>query len=494
MTAMQQNWLLAIVAVAVLQLLGRLCSHRGWARPPLRLPMAALILWVALRAAPLEKLPPGSRLWISSLDDLLLVYAAVRLVVWAGLELPGSVGWWRHPPKLLVQLVTLGGWAMATVVVVRSTTRFDLVGLLTTSAILTAVIGLAAQEPLKDLLAGLELQLSDDFGIGDFLQVNDSVRGIVQSVSWHDTTLRNRDGVLIVIPNTEIAQGVFENLSASGTVCNRFTIGLDYDFPPGQARRLLERVVRQHPRVLEDPPPLISLKEFAESWISYEIGVWQREWRGGALERLRGELLEQIWYALRRDGQSIPFPVREVQPRSRGIRERQSERPTPESLCQSLGAGGIFAGMNRTQLDLIVAASQLNSYGPGEAIVEEGAEGESLYHLIEGHVEVLKRIDNGETIPVRQLGPGNVFGEMTLLLDAPRSATVRALEECLLLKVKRGNLRDLLEESPGLLERIAAMVSARQAELDSLSTEIQRERTNALLTTMKRIFFAVKGE
>lgn len=487
-------WLLAIVAVAGLQLLGRFCRLRGWAKLPLRLPMAAVIVWVVLRAAPLQQLPPGSRLWLSSLDDLLLAYAAVRLVVWAGLELPGSLGWWRHSPKLLLQLVTLGSWAVATVVVLRTTTRFDLVGLLTTSAILTAVIGLAAQEPLKDLLAGLELQLSDDFKIGDFLQVRDDVRGIVLSVSWHDTTLRNRDGTLVVVPNTEIAQGVIFNLSAQGTVCNRFSIGLDYDYPPGQARRLLERVVRQNPRVLEDPPPCIGVMEFAESSINYEIQVWQREWGDAALLRLRGELLEQIWYALRREGQSIPFPVREVQPRRSGIKARQAETPTPESLCQSLGADGIFAGMNQTQLGLIVAGSQLKSYGSGEAIVQEGAEGESMYHLIHGHVEVLKRIDSGEIVAVRQLGPGNVFGEMTLLLDAPRSATVRALEECLLLKVNRSNLRDLLKESPGLLERIAAMVSARQAELDSLSTEVQQQQTNALLTTMKRIFFAFKGE
>ncbi|MFM7367355.1 MAG: hypothetical protein ACKO2Z_06045, partial [Sphaerospermopsis kisseleviana] len=63
---------------------------------------------------------------------------------------------------LLLQLLMVGGAALGTVVVARQTARFDLVGLVTTSAVLTAVIGLAAQEPLKDLLAGLELQLSEE--------------------------------------------------------------------------------------------------------------------------------------------------------------------------------------------------------------------------------------------------------------------------------------------------------------------------------------------
>ena len=193
-----RTWVIGLAAGLLLVLLGRVARRRGLNRPPLVVPLVATAVWTLLRSLPLGALPTTTRLWLSSLDDLLVVYAAVQLVIWGCFEVPGSLGWWRRPPKLLLQLLALGGCAIGTVVVIRQATRFDLVGLVTTSAVLTAVIGLAAQEPLKDLLAGLELQLTSDFELGDFIHLSDEVRGVVVSVSWRDTTLRNIDGALIL--------------------------------------------------------------------------------------------------------------------------------------------------------------------------------------------------------------------------------------------------------------------------------------------------------
>ena len=94
---------------------------------------------------------------------------------------------------------------------------------------------------------------------------------------------------------------------------------------------------------------------------------------------------------------------------------------------------------------------------------------------------------------MRQLQPGDVFGEMTLFLDAPRSATVRTLEECLLLRVGRPVVRELLQESPALLECIATLVGIRQAELDNLSKQHREDQANVLIETMKNLFLAVRG-
>ena len=124
--------------------------------------------------------------------------------------------------------------------------------------------------------------------------------------------------------------------------------------------------------------------------------------------------------------------------------------------------------------------------------MREGAEGESLYVVLAGRVEVSKDLD-GQLVVVRQLGVGEVFGEMTLFLDAPRSATVRAVEECRLLRVGRAAVRSLLEGDPGLLERLATLVAARRAELEQLSLEEQRAEKRGLLLTMRQLFSALAG-
>ena len=180
----------------------------------------------------------------------------------------------------------------------------------------------------------------------------------------------------------------------------------------------------------------------------------------------------------------------QLDPRDRPLRP---DRPSPQQCCQTLASVGIFTELSGEQLETLVEGSHLVAYGPGEAMVLEGAEGRSMFHVLRGTVEILKELEPGHTVAVRQLGPGEVFGEMTLFLDAPRSATVRATEECLLLKVDRDSIKGLLDENPYLLERFAAMVQERQAELKSLDREQHSERSNALLDTMKRLFFAFKG-
>lgn len=480
-------WLpLLLVATFVLGFL--VCRRRGLPPPPPRLPLLALLVWGVSLLIP-GGLPWLGGPWITILVSLLLVLAGVRLLLWLLLELPGALGWWRRPPELLVQLLLVSSGGLAAVLLMRQVARYDLVGLVTTSAVLTAVIGLAAQEPLKDLIAGLELQLGDDIRLGDLVEVGQA-RGVVDSVSWRDTTLRTFDGVLVVLPNTQVTGGVLRNLSVSGAVSDRFEVGLDYDFPPARASALLLRVARQHPLVLEEPPPEVRLRAFADSAITYEVMVWFRTPSDGVRYTLRSELLQQIWYALQREGRSIPFPVRELQRRQVTPASALVSALTPEQGRRLLASHSLFADLPATDLDCLLAHSRPVLFAAGEAIVEEGASGESLYQVIEGRVSVEKRTAAGVTVQVTELGVGEIFGEMTLFQGAPRSATVRALVESRVLRVDRAGVRQLLAVDPDLLDRFAALVSARRRELDSLDLEERERQATTLIETMRRLFFA----
>ncbi len=125
--------------------------------------------------------------------------------------------------------------------------------------------------------------------------------------------------------------------------------------------------------------------------------------------------------------------------------------------------------------------------------MREGESGDCLYQLLAGQVEVLKAVGAGRQVSVRQLGPGEHFGEMTLLLDQPRSATVRALEECRLLQLNRQALAPLLEAQPELLEQLAEQVNRRLQELDQLDERTGEVQDTGLLGTMRRLFLAVSS-
>jgi CRP-like cAMP-binding protein len=113
--------------------------------------------------------------------------------------------------------------------------------------------------------------------------------------------------------------------------------------------------------------------------------------------------------------------------------------------------------------------------------------------VISGRVEVQKEVQPGHSIHVAELGPGEVFGEMTLFQGAPRSATVRALEDSRLLRVDRAGVRELLERDPDLLERFAQLVNSRRRELESLGDEEQQREASNLLEAMRNLFFALGG-
>jgi CRP-like cAMP-binding protein len=471
------------------------CRRRGLPLPPRTLPLLATGSWVVLQLVPLTLVPASSRLWLAIGVDLLLVLALIRLLLWLVLELPGGLGWWRSPPELLVQLLLAASGALAAVLLVNHVGRLDLMGLVTTSAVLTAVIGLAIQEPLKDLIAGLELQLSDDLRLGDLVEIaGGQARGRVESVSWRDTTLRTFDGVRVVLPNTQVTSGILRNLSVTGAVADRFDVGLDYDLPPGAAMTLLERVVRNHPLVLQEPPAEVRVKAFADSAITYEVQVWFREPSDGVRLALRSALLQQIWYALKREGRSIPFPVRELQ--------RRRPDPVAEALVVSLppqegrrllAGHSLFADLPPADLDCLLSHSRPVLFTAGEAIVREGASGRSLYQVISGRVEVEKEVQPGRILHVAELGPGEVFGEMTLFQGSARSATVRALEDSRLLRVDRAGVRELLERDPALLERFAQLVNSRRRELESLGHDEQQREASNLLEAMRNLFFALGG-
>ncbi len=479
-------WLLAVALVALLLLLRGLCRRLQLPALPLRFPLLAVLAWAAAQSVPIHDLPNDYARWAALLDELLLSYAAIRLAIWLGVETPASLRLWQAPPRILVQLLMLLGGAFATVVVVKQVARFDLVGLVTTSAVLTAVLGLAAQEPLKDLFSGLELQFDQSFRVGDFVFIQEGVEGVVVSINWRDTYLRDITGAMVIVPNSLITTVVLRNYGRFGVMGNRFSVGLDYDTPTSQARSLLLRTIRQNPAVLADPAPVVRVKEYAEYAITYELLVFQKPGNLTALLELRSALLEQIWYALEREGMRVPFPVREQMPRPRGRDRHHPGQHDGPARLELLRRNPLFASLAEEELAQLAHSTRCVRFARGETIVAEGDPGGPLYQVVSGVVEVLKL---GQTpIHVADLHEGDVFGEMSMLTDSPRSATVRSQGECVLLEVDRPHLQPLLEQNPVLMGKLAHLVAQRRGELEGLARELVSDQENVLLKRMQQLF------
>ncbi len=131
---------------------------------------------------------------------------------------------------------------------------------------------------------------------------------------------------------------------------------------------------------------------------------------------------------------------------------------TESDVNQALKGVPLFAGLSDKSLRSI--ASQMKSYefSPGSVIIEENTEGKlgRMYVILSGQAEVL--IDGK---PVAQYGPGDHFGEMSVLDGSPRSATIRATTDVTTMGLSSWNLRALIKEEPEISLHIIEVLVAR---------------------------------
>ncbi len=105
-------------------------------------------------------------------------------------------------------------------------------------------------------------------------------------------------------------------------------------------------------------------------------------------------------------------------------------------------------------------------------VVQEGEPGEALYIIIEGSVKISQFSSDGREIVLSLLGPGAFFGEMSLLDDQPRSATVMTMEDTSLARIRRADFMQLLSQQPSIAMKVLAEVAARLRRTSQLLARI----------------------
>src|SRR5213593_475205 len=145
--------------------------------------------------------------------------------------------------------------AMAVAVGFLRLAGLDVFSLVTTSAVLTAIVGLALQSTIANVFGGLGLQLDRTLGHGEWIEVGSRV-GRILEIGWRSTRIVTKDGDTVFVPNSELVSGQVLNFSRP-TGAHRMTvrIGFHYRHSPNEVRGVLLAAVRHAPGVLDQPPP-----------------------------------------------------------------------------------------------------------------------------------------------------------------------------------------------------------------------------------------------
>jgi len=367
----------------------------------------------------------------------------------------------------------------------------QLKGLLAGSGILAIILGFAGQNLLGAIVAGIQLQISRPYKVGDWLQVSERYAEVME-INWRSTRLRTNDGIYLDIPNNEIVKQTIVNLHyPTQTHAMRVRIGIDYKAPPNRVKDALMRAAKNAELVLRDPSPKIYLIDFADHAVIYEIKFYMGN--HVAYNDVCDAIRTNIWYELNRQKITIPYPIRTLHLERRS-RDMGSE--DHEHARQILRGEPLFQCLDEEQLGALLQRSRLNHFGRGERVIEEGAEGDSMFVLLRGsaNVSVAK---NGSAIRVGTLHSGECFGEMSLLTGERRTATVRAAADCYVLEISKPTMAEVIRQAPECLNQLSELLAKRKMETEGIIKDVhlaqgeeakQREYSATFLRRLRTFF------
>ena len=131
----------------------------------------------------------------------------------------------------------------------------------------------------------------------------------------------------------------------------------------------------------------------------------------------------------------------------------------------------LFAGLDARAIEALAGFTFRKTFEAGELIVEEGRTGNGLFIIVSGSAEVIKGLQTAQPRTVAKLGAGDPIGEMALLGEWPRSASVRALEATECVGIDRWIFLDHLDKEPKLALRMLQILALRLAETDERLAE-----------------------
>ena len=147
-------------------------------------------------------------------------------------------------------------------------------GLLAGSGLIALVLGLALQDTLGNIFAGLGLQAGKAFRVGDWLIVDGKHCEVIE-VNWRSTRLRNIDAASFDIPNNQLAKATIVNLYNPTPVhAARASVCVEYGIPPNHVKDALVQAALAARGVLSSPAPAAFLMSFDDSGIRYELKYW----------------------------------------------------------------------------------------------------------------------------------------------------------------------------------------------------------------------------
>jgi small-conductance mechanosensitive channel/CRP-like cAMP-binding protein len=366
-------------------------------------------------------------------------------------------------PKLVKDMMVFILFVVGVLLILRYYTRTDISLLTVSSAVLTVVVGFALQDILGNLFSGIVLNFEDSFKIGDWMSISDH-EGQVEQFGWRSFKIRTIDRELIVFPNQAASKAEVVIYGAGRQpVALKIRVAAGYGESPDRVSAVMRQALDGVPGIRPEPPTEVQLVDFGDFAVNYQVKFWIDDYSRHNL--IASDARRRIWYAFRRQGIEIPFPKRDVY-----LKQEKSGEIARAALSEVLKRNDVLAAIADEDFQRLLAAVETRVFGADETIIREGDEGDHLYHVYSGAVNVIK---DGQVIA--RLGAGDFFGEISLVTGDRVSATVTAAAESVVILVSSARFKQVVEMNEAMAMKLSALITRRQDEMKLFSEKTPKE-------------------
>jgi small-conductance mechanosensitive channel len=446
------------------------------------------VLIVALVGSPLR---PTFRLrdlprefWLQILVCCWWGLAARELV--SLVALPAAIRKTAIENKLLSDVIAASTYVCSALAMLGFVFGLPLQGLVATSGIIAIVLGLALQSTLGDVFSGLSLSIEKPYRVGDEILLEGGAEGVVIEMNWRSTHLRNGANDVVVVPNSAMAKLRIQNHSA-GTkrYSESLTVSVDSRNEPELTLEVLKQAAMTCSSVLEDPIPSAQATEIKGDRIKYTI------YFSTSSIALAGEARSQLITQLYKRARPV-FALC----LSSGL---SIARDSTIDLCpiflfpenELLDHLPFFEPLSDSERATLNAKTIRRHFQAGEQLLAQGMELQSAHFVFAGVVQVTRQVQDGRVLNMRRLGPGDSFGDISLLTGMQSLGTFTAATSGLLLELCAKDLKPILESRPELMESLSHSATKAQqfvAMFDQAAIQPVPIEQRDLLSRIKTFF------
>ncbi|HEY0635068.1 MAG TPA: mechanosensitive ion channel family protein [Gammaproteobacteria bacterium] len=355
----------------------------------------------------------------------------------------------------------------------------DLGSIVTTSAILTAVIAFSMQDTLGNILGGLALQMDNSIAIGDWISVGD-INGRIVDIRWRSMLIETRNWESVVVPNSVLMKNQFSVLGrriGQPTQWRRWIwFNVPYTIAPSRVIEAVEEALQSLslPCVATSPLPNCVMMDFDASAGRYAVRYWLTDL--AADDPTDSAVRVQIYAALKRAGIPLALPQQQLHfvQDSEGLKAARRAREIAARM-EWLDGVDLFHSLTVEERRTVAEQLVYTPFAQQEVITRQGAMAHWLYIITDGQVEVVLEGPNEQRHVVSTLATGDIFGEMGLMTGEPRRATVQAATDTVCYRLDKSSFEKVLHARPSLAEDLSRVMADRRIALDMKQHEMDEQ-------------------